>query len=134
MKGAELRDLRKKMGLTQKGLAKELHIGLSTLQTWESDIRPISHANEKLIKELYQTSMLSNDILINEKSQGMVFKNYKEFEVYLVENWEDVRNISMVQKLIELECKKAINEFLSSSQFKSIIENIISAKHLESSN
>ena len=129
MKGAELRDLRKKMGLTQKGLAKELHIGLSTLQTWESDIRPISHANQKLILEVFARSRADNYLTIREiETQPLTFNDLSELEIYIAKNWDELKSRPLIQKVITLECKEAFSEYMGTDQFKDIVENIIKLK------
>lgn len=52
MRGAELKKLRAKLGLSQSELAAELSVHKNTVAKWERDDQPMRPAFEKLIRLL----------------------------------------------------------------------------------
>lgn len=74
-----IRDLRKKAGLTQRELANWLEIPLRTLESWERGIRKCPEwanklVQEKMLNELFE--LKTGDI----RAEGEYLKNYLERE------------------------------------------------------
>lgn len=74
-----IRDLRKKAGLTQRELANWLEIPLRTLESWERGIRKCPEwanklVQEKMLNELFE--LKAGDI----RAEGEYLKNYLERE------------------------------------------------------
>lgn len=52
LNGAELRFLRRAMGLSARGLARKLHVDAATLSRWEHEHAPLGEQSERLLRLL----------------------------------------------------------------------------------
>jgi len=59
MNGLELKEKRKKLGLTQTELSEKVGVAMRTVQNWEKDINKIPKSTELIIDDLIRSTEIS---------------------------------------------------------------------------
>jgi DNA-binding XRE family transcriptional regulator len=59
MNGLELKEKRKKLGLTQTELAEKVGVAMRTVQNWEKETNKIPKSTELLINDLIRSTEIS---------------------------------------------------------------------------
>ncbi len=98
MKGLELKEIRKKLGLTQKEFAEMLKVNARTIQKWENGEVEIHENNAFMIKERTKGA-IDNNININQSNQSgdNIIGEAKKQELALKD-----KEIELLKKEVEL--------------------------------
>lgn len=81
--GTRIKELRKKINISQEDLANELYVSRQTISKWESDIVSPDIKNIEMISKYFDVSA---DYLINGKENGKIAKQNKNPDLHRVGN------------------------------------------------
>ncbi len=108
MNNLDIKEIRKKLNLSQKDFGKMLGVSLRSVQNWESGDRNISETAKILLLYIlkYEHSSDLHNLIIEKKP------SVKEVVDYIYENLEEFRNDIAYKLFIETEVSDKIIEKL----------------------
>ena len=103
MNGIELKEKRKKLGLTQKELGQKVGVAMRTIQNWEKDTNKIPKSTELLIDDLIRSTEISyseNEKKLEEPKSNYG-KNISKENPSQKENDDDPGIVSRLVKMLD---------------------------------
>ncbi len=122
----ELKLIRNKIGDTQKEFADKLDMSLSTYKALENGNKIIKLQIELLVKSIlqYETGKSSSASFFS--NYPITFNSENDLLSFVAENWDSIKEGNVISKLIDLERKTALGDFIKSEEFQKVVERILS--------
>ena len=121
----ELKLIRNKIGDTQKEFSEKLDMSLSTYKALESGSKTVKLPIELMVKSILQKETGVDSSTEFFSNYPITFNSESALLTYISENWDTIKKGNVISKLIDLERKTALGDYIKSEEFKKVIEMML---------